>query len=127
MTLNVDYDYKFDTFIVSSDAGISDGEQTFEQLYEHRNLLFLSLLQTRLDDCWWSEKNHQGAGIKGWIIVGLQLPSGTITYPLEEKYSTLLRTMGVEYVAVAPEWDGHTTEDVLDRLNQAILYNCKNV
>ena len=126
MTVNIEYNASQDAYIVSSDRYVSDGYHTFKELYEHRNMLFLSLIQTRLDVCWWSEKHHDGTGYDGYIIVGMELPSGSITYHLENKYSTLLRMMGVDYIAVAPKWDGHTSKDVLNRLNQAILYDCKN-
>lgn len=113
------------------DAGqISDGYHTFEELYEHRCLLFLSLVKLR--DSWatiyegqlgydaewdmapWKSRLHSdGTSLDGWFIAGLILPGGPITYHLPDKFWDLCKAVEVER---APEWDGHTSADVLKRL-----------
>ncbi len=68
---------------------VSDGYHTFNELYEHRNLLFLSLMQAHWD---------------------------LITYHLPDRLLHLAQKTGATQLAIAPKWDGHTPNDVIDRL-----------
>ena len=51
----------------------------------------------------------------GWFIVTATLPTGQISNHYENKEWDLFRCKEVEK---APEWDGHTSKDVLNRLKQ---------
>jgi hypothetical protein len=98
---------------------VSDGYHTFDELYDHRCLLFCAL--SRYDEgdtyCWKSGKHHDGSSYEGWFIAGIELKSATgsktITYHLPVKYWDLFNGQDKE---TAPEWDGHTSADVLQRL-----------
>lgn len=101
---------------------VSDGYNSFSELYQHRNLLFCVLLtlihREELDkfDAWKSLKHSDGTMFEGgWFIAGLQDKDGhlQITYHMESKYWELLDVPEVEF---APPYDGHTPEDVLERL-----------
>jgi hypothetical protein len=97
---------------------ISDGYHTFDELYKHRILLFIALMKSHTDVSWWSDTHADGSQWDGWIIAGMHLPTGDITYHLNADYAALLD--GVQRLEKAPEWDGHTSNDVLQRLHDWI-------
>ena len=64
-----------------------------------------------------SWKHHDGElcfGGKGWFIVVAMLPSGQISNHYEAKYWDLFKIPETEKALY--EFDGHTTEDVIERL-----------
>lgn len=97
---------------------VSDGYHTFDELYDHRCLSFLAFLHA-ISDCfmadsaWKSRKHSDGSGFDGWFITGLQLPAGQISYHIPDKYWDLCDAPERE---AAPEWDGHTSAEVMARL-----------
>src|SRR5262245_21988552 len=101
--------------IVGND--ISDGYHTFNELYEHRFELFIALCRLALPDyyVWRSRQHHDGSMFEGWFILGINTqPGKQITYHLPlSRWDDIL---GIETLDRAPEWDGHTAEDVLKRL-----------
>ena len=105
-----------DELIIPCDAGeVSDGFHTFNELYDHRCVLFLAFL-TLANNGWYSEKHSDGSVWDGWFIAGIELTEGEqITYHLPNKY---LKTASqrLRYLECAPEWDGHTSCEVLERL-----------
>ncbi|MBE9178686.1 hypothetical protein IQ268_08950 [Oculatella sp. LEGE 06141] len=104
------------SLIIPCETGkVSDGYHTFDELYEHRCLLFLALMRSHPHQSWKSRKHHDGSVFEGWFIAGLILPSGAVTYHLPDRMWNLCRCHEVE---LAPEWDGHTSKDVIDRLTQ---------
>ncbi len=99
---------------------VSDGYHTFDELYDHRCLLFLAFQAIVHQDtlpysgAWKSRRHHDGSSFDGWFIAGLNLGlQGQITYHIPDKYWDLCKGAERE---TAPEWDGHTPDDVLDRL-----------
>lgn len=107
----------------------SDGYHTFNELYEHRNLLFLNWMQTlqRLHFMdqdkesvhpWWSRKHSDGSTIEGYIICGVYVSYNDmqITYHLPDCFIGSICKLGIRELDTAPSWDGHTSADVLDRL-----------
>lgn len=96
---------------------ISDGYHTFTELYEHRCLLFAMLCSsndfTRI--AWKSKRHSDGTGWPGWFIAGINLPTGIITYHLPDSLWDLVFTKELEK---APEWDGHTSSDVILRIKE---------
>jgi len=94
---------------------ISDGYHTFGELYEHRIELWIALLNDIQTDCWKSKKHSDGTEWKGWFIAGINEEKGTqMTYHLPIKYWSKL--WGAETRSKAPEYDGHTPNDVIKRL-----------
>lgn len=98
---------------------VSDGYHTFDELYDHRIELFIALCK-ELDDTgkcpvWRSRLHHDGTGYGGWFIMGIEREKGKqISYHLPLSYwdaTSFCRTEDR-----APEWDGHTSADVLKRL-----------
>jgi hypothetical protein len=97
---------------------ISDGYHTFEQLYEHRIKLWIALLKDKpFEKVWRSERHSDGSVWKGWFILGYGKKQGEqLTYHLPIKY--YVDTKFAETLDKAPEYDGHTPEDVLERLKK---------
>lgn len=99
----------------------SDGYHTFNELYEHRTFLYLALVGAYPDLCWWSEWHHDGTRFDGFILVGMELPNGQISYHLQEKYGKYLEKLGTAHLEKAPAWDNHTPADVVKRLQDWLL------
>lgn len=92
--------------IVGND--ISDGYHTFEELYDHRCLLFLNLCLKDLGNCFWKPD------FEGWFCLYWESPQGQISYHLPNKLLPL-----VEKDIRRDDnhqWDGHKGCDVLSRL-----------
>lgn len=106
---------------------ISDGYHTFDELYEHRCRLFLTLCKiyseyldglayfTRADKVWRSKLHSDGTAYGGWFLLGINSKQGEqITYHLPERFweeASFAATLDR-----APQFDGHTSADVLERL-----------
>lgn len=99
----------------------SDGYHTFDELYEHRITLFIALgRQLMMDTCrpvqvWRSKFHSDGTFLEGWFIMGIGSVKGKqITYHLPlSKWEETNFCFDMEK---APEFDGHTSNDVLNRL-----------
>lgn len=97
---------------------ISDGYHTFKELYDHRIALFIALSNTVEPMgsmvAWKSKLHHDGTMWDGWFIAGLFIEKGEqISYHLPiDKWDALHS----EVLERAPEWDGHTPADVIERL-----------
>lgn len=117
---------------VPEDLGkFSDGYHTFDELYDHRCLLFLSLLKCIASSGdysqyypWYSLKHSDDSVWDGWFITGIHKndlnKSEQISYHIPVKFLELADKTGAWFVDNAPEWDGHTSEDVLVRLSNLI-------
>lgn len=106
--------------IVNGD--MSDGYHTFDELYEHRCTLFLALCNLMAvinvgaateREVIKSKLHADGSEYEGWFIAGIHLRDGWISYHLPNK---LWDQMKVPEVEKFVEWDGHTPQDVIDRL-----------
>src|SRR5688500_15781523 len=95
---------------------ISDGYHTFGELYEHRNNLFIKLCKTHPEIPTWRSKLHSdGTGFDGWFIIGMYKEKGKqISYHLP--LSMWEETNFAETLEKAPEFDGHKSKDVLERI-----------
>jgi len=87
---------------------VSDGYHTFDELYQHRILLYLNLAKF----CGW--KSFWKPHYPGWPVLFMETGMGQISYHFEDKYLPLVEKWCErrdEHV-----WDGHTSDDVLERL-----------
>ncbi len=113
----------------STDIGsISDGYHTFDELYDHRITLFIALcrivqsweIEHSWPDCppvWRSRLHSDGSSFEGWFVLGLgEAPGKQITYHLPE--SRWEETGFADELSKSPEFDGHTSADVLERLKR---------
>lgn len=128
-----------DWFEAEGQFEISDGYHTFEELYDHRITLFIALCKIEnafekfgvrrdnvplfnsnyqiVSNVWRSKINGDGTRWDGWFIMGIGKIAGQqITYhlPLDRWEETNF----AETLDKAPEWDGHSPADVLDRLKK---------
>lgn len=109
----------------------SDGYHTFDELYEHRNILFclaanaLNLLEhmkpfsVSKGVAFWSKKHCDGSMFEGYIVVGVFISGSWVTYHMKESYSKFLSS--IPELDSAPEWDGHTSQDVIKRLSDFLV------
>ena len=102
---------------------ISDGYHTFDELYEHRITLYIALCklyENKVDiigDVWCSTFHSDGTSFDGWFILGIGKEKGKqITYHIPAKYWTDVCEFA-EVLDKAPEFDGHTSADVLERIS----------
>jgi hypothetical protein len=99
-----------------------DGYHTFDELYDHRHLLYITLSKTMTTHdelcaipVWRSKSHSDGSMFEGMFILGIgEEPGKQITYHLP--LSLWDQTSFAKNYETAPEWDGHTPEDVLNRL-----------
>lgn len=97
-------------------GSLSDGYHTFHDLYHHRCLLFIALMKSNKTRSWRSKRHNDGEVWPSWFVAGMDLPSGPITYHLPLWMWGLLDASNIRTLALAPPWDGHTSEDVAARL-----------
>jgi hypothetical protein len=99
---------------------ISDGFHTFAELYEHRHALTLSLMKAKPEMFWFSRRHNDGElcfGVGDWFIVGAELPTvGSISYHLPMALWESAQRSGATMLKIGRPWDGHTPEDVVERL-----------
>ena len=93
----------------------SDGYHTFNELYHHRAALFSVICNIFKDKAWKSKKHDTGNMFDGMFIVGVETPVGQITYHYDlDPYWDMF---DVKELPNAPRWDGHTPNDVINRLD----------
>src|SRR5690349_17716354 len=95
----------------------SDGFHTFDELYEHRHALFIALARSHRALAWRAREHEDGTMFRGMFIAGIRFPSpsGDISYHLPlDMWSEL---SGATTYEQAPKWDGHTAQDVVNRLH----------
>lgn len=97
---------------------ISDGYHTFGELYAHRRALTAALATgaASAGDSWRSKAHHPDDGpmFDECFIVGIELPTGTITYHYGLRYWDDFA--GVPELAHAPKWDGAGPDETVQRL-----------
>lgn len=108
---------------VKIDENTSDGYHTFKELYQFRLLynahLFNEWSKQGMYDVHKSTKHSDGEDCfgGGWFIVVASLPSGDISNHYEMKDWDLF---DCHIRQTAKEWDGHTSQDVAQRLREAL-------
>lgn len=110
--------------MIPCDAGeISDGYHTFNELYEHRYLLFCGVAALAWSKgrqyCWKSRTHWIDGNLEpvwdGWFVAGIEIGGKMITYHLPLEYWSLFN--GIDRLK-APPHDGHTSLDVIERLKE---------
>lgn len=105
---------------------ISDGYHTFNELYEHRCMLAVGLanmatseffVYSPFEQVFKAHKHHDGTGYDGWFLLCFITKKGEqISYHLPDKYWG--RLMCPAHHRSPIPFDGHTSDDVLERLKQ---------
>ncbi len=103
----------------NDDMQVFDGYHTMDELYDHRIALYIALCKELVDNkysnVWRSKLHADGTSFDGWFILGINRKKGKqITYhlPIKEWDETAFAQTREK----APEFDGHTPADVIDRL-----------
>ena len=106
-------------------GGLSDGYHSFDELYDHRCILFISLVNLcqEMNDRRSSRyeifkcvEHHDSSRLDGWFLCVIKSHVGQISYHLPDKYWDLLRCPA--YLRSPIPFDGHTSDDVLQRLKK---------
>lgn len=97
---------------------ITDGRHTFGELYAHRRALTAVLAASAgsMDDAWRSRAHHPDDDpmFEGCFIVGIELPTGTITYHYKIEFWDDFAAVPV--LEHAPKWDGAGPDETVTRL-----------
>lgn len=95
----------------------SDGYHTFDELYDHRRALTALLFASR--GGWRSRAHHPDDSpcYEGYFIVGLDLPTGTITYHYADQFWDDFQNLAD--LPHAPKWDGAEPNLTVTRLIDA--------
>lgn len=92
----------------------SDGYHTFDELYHHRAVLFSVIVAAFPERSWKSLHHHDGSMYDGMFIVGIDTDAGPATYHYDvDPYWDMFPC---EVLDRAPEWDGHTPDDAIERI-----------
>ena len=118
--------YKKEGFAVGD---VTDGYHSFNELYEHRYALWIALCRVvqcdpgypcgtgESGDVYRSWKHGDGSSYEGYFILMLVLPTGKqLSYHIPAKYWD--KCSFALTVDKAPDWDGHTSYDVIERLGE---------
>ena len=104
------------------DGKTTDGHHTFDDLYEDRALVAAALFNEwgspfPLYDVHKSKLHHDGTEPfgGGWFRLGATLPTGQISYHFPLSHWDLFDVPATLRAAV---WDGHTPDDVRDRIRR---------
>lgn len=94
----------------------SDGYHTFNELYHHRAVLFSVIVANYPDRAWKSKKHYDGTMYDGMFIVGIDTPDGQATYHYDiDPYWDMFKCRELDN---APEWDGHTPAQAIERIGK---------
>lgn len=109
--------------MVGDKGNISDGYHTFNELYRHRRALFVALCKALQDThtVWRSKLHNEADGeiFEGMFIAGINTePGKQISYHIGLKYWDEFDF--VETYERAPKWDGHTSDEVVERLRKIL-------
>lgn len=107
-----------------NEVEVSDGYHTMDELYDHRLALSVALLNVLSDsnpttnnrdyiECRKSLFHHDGTMFEGYFIVFAKTQEGMISYHYKIMYWNLFN---IPVLEKAPEYDGHTSQDVIERL-----------
>lgn len=96
-------------------------DELIQNLYAHRNALFTLVVKIVVNDgdgwnVYKSRRHADGSNVEiGWFVVSMELGNTgkTISYHLPLKYWFCMKAIEVEKI---PEFDGHTSTDVIARI-----------
>lgn len=102
----------------------SDGYHTFNELYHHRAVLFSVIVRDHRELAWKSMRHHDGTMYDGMFIVGIETPEGQATYHYDiDPYWDMFNCKELDQ---APEWDGHTPSEAIERIATLGSCNCSS-
>ena len=90
----------------------SDGYHTFNELYNHRVLLWINIVNKNISKAYLLKEHYDG-----WFLLGLETEFGQISYHCPNKYLELLDS-AIKELPDDSNYDGHTSDDVVERLKK---------
>lgn len=97
----------------------SDGYHTFNELYRHRAVLFSVIVANYPERAWKSKMHHDGTMYGDMFIVGIDTPDGQAAYHYDiDPYWDMFKCRVLDN---APEWDGHTPAQAIERIGGLAL------
>ena len=98
-----------------TDAGhpiseFTDEYHSFRDLYTQRMYLTALAFNSNPSISWKSKEHSDDSMFPGYFIVGITTPQGQYTYHYKLEHWDLFKVPELER---APEWDGHTSKDIL--------------
>lgn len=109
-------------FDVDDIGEISDGYHSFQDLYYHRMILFSVICNTYKERSWKSWKHHDDTMFDDYFIVGIETDEGQYTYHYHKDHWDKFK---VKELKNAPEYDGHTPDDITRLLSLLIKSRVK--
>lgn len=97
---------------------VSDGYHTFGELYHHRAVLFATICNQNKSIAWKSKQHNDPKFpmYDGMFICGINTPYGQVTYHYNiDPYWDMFKVIEL---ACAPEYDGHTPTDAINRMQK---------
>ena len=88
---------------------LSDGYHSFNELYEHRMILFSIICNQNKAISWKSKLHEDGTMFENYFIVGINTPNGQFTYHYHMDHWDKFNVIELEN---APHYDGHTPDDI---------------
>jgi hypothetical protein len=99
---------------------LGDGYHNLKQMYDMRLALTVALMEVLCEvsniPCWRAKLHHDGTMFIDYFIVGIELPVGQVTWHYHIKHWDLFGMKNLTTLDRAPEFDGHTEDDVVRRL-----------
>lgn len=95
-------------------GGLSDTYHTFDELYQHRAVLTAALFR-QLPFTWKAKVHDDGTMFDDMFIVGVTTPDGSATYHYDLPLWDMFKIPELPH---APEFDGHTPEEALKRIEK---------
>lgn len=103
---------------------VKDDYHTMNELYQHRHVLLALAVNTidlyntdSMTDVFKSKKHSDGTMFEDMFIMMGYLNGKQFSYHVENKYWDLFK---IPEQDTSDEWDGHTSDDVIDRIKEFI-------
>lgn len=93
---------------------VSDGYHTFDELYDHRMILFSVICNSNKKIAWKSKIHADGTMFNNYFIVGINTKEGQFTYHYQLNH---WNKFNVKELEKAPEYDGHLPKDIVRLLS----------
>ena len=94
---------------LQSKGSLSDGYHTYNELYEHRMILFSIICNQNKNISWKSKLHEDGTMYENYFIAGIKTPEGQYTYHYHMDHWDKFEVLELEK---APKWDGHKPSDI---------------
>lgn len=110
--------------IINTRTGeVSDGYHSFSELYYHRAILFMTICNEHPELAWKSlfhDEPNQPM-YTGMFICGIETPMGQATY--HYNIDPFWNMFKVKELPRAPKWDGHNSEQAIERIASLTLHD----